>query len=57
MEALYQNCLKQHLISFNYCHVAGITPRVIRHLFQIVENIKKKQKPGEKIEVSRPPKQ
>mmetsp|Transcript_2102 Transcript_2102/g.5351 ORF Transcript_2102/g.5351 Transcript_2102/m.5351 type:complete len:931 (+) Transcript_2102:94-2886(+) len=30
----------------------GITPRVIRHLFQIVDNIKKKQKPGEKIEVT-----
>eukprot|EP00983_Pelagomonas_calceolata_P089097 1157275-Pelagomonas_calceolata.AAC.7 len=41
------------LLSFEHISAPpGITPRVIRHLFQIVDNIKKKQKPGEKIEVT-----
>jgi len=30
----------------------GVTPRVIRHIFSIVDNIRKKAKPGEKVEVS-----
>jgi len=31
---------------------AGITPRVIQHLFSIVDNLNKKAKPGEKCTVS-----
>eukprot|EP00197_Chlamydomonas_leiostraca_P007072 CAMPEP_0202862124 /NCGR_PEP_ID=MMETSP1391-20130828/3279_1 /ASSEMBLY_ACC=CAM_ASM_000867 /TAXON_ID=1034604 /ORGANISM="Chlamydomonas leiostraca, Strain SAG 11-49" /LENGTH=276 /DNA_ID=CAMNT_0049541615 /DNA_START=52 /DNA_END=879 /DNA_ORIENTATION=+ len=30
----------------------GITPRTIRHIFTIIENLKKKAKPGEKTEVT-----
>ena len=30
----------------------GVTPRVIRHIFSIVDSIKKKAKPGEKVEVA-----
>lgn len=32
---------------------AGVTPRVIRHVFAMVEAIRKRAKPGEKCEVSR----
>jgi hypothetical protein len=30
---------------------AGITPRVIRHMFAITDSLNKKAKPGEKVEV------
>lgn len=29
----------------------GVTPRVIRHVFQVIEQLRKKAKPGEKTEV------
>lgn len=29
----------------------GVTPRVIRHIFQVVEALRKKEKPGEKTQV------
>ena len=33
---------------------AGITPRVIRHIFSIVEGLNKRSKLGDKVEVSVP---
>ncbi len=39
------------LLPISVAACAGVTPRVIRHIFALAEAIRKKEKPGEKTEV------